>query len=143
MATDRNHVVVVAIDFGTTYSGYAFSFRKDFALNKASHLTEISAKNWLSGDLQSDKTPTTLLLDRNKKFVSFGYEAETEYGRMSEEEREQHYYFRRFKMMLYDKDGKLVSLSQRLFNNALVKMFAFKVEGHTKLLCYRPLVFLI
>lgn len=28
---------------------------------------------------------------------------------MTDEERKEHYYFRRFKMMLYDKDGKLVS----------------------------------
>ena len=83
MATDRNHVVVVAIDFGTTYSGYAFSFRKDFAENVAGHLTEVSTKNWFSGDLQSDKTPTTLLLDKDKNFVSFGYEAETDYGSMT------------------------------------------------------------
>lgn len=103
----RNHTVVVAIDFGTTYSGYAYSFRNDFLKDKSRLLTV--TENWNSGELLSDKTPTTLLLDKDKNFVDFGYEAETKYGTMSEEERKEHYYFRRFKMTLYDKDGTLVS----------------------------------
>lgn len=106
----REHIVVVAIDFDTTYSGYAFSFRSDFLKDKTDHLNKIYTDNWNSGNLLSEKTPTTLLLDKEKKFVSFGYDAENDYSRMSEEERKEHYYFRRFKMMLYDKDGKLVSL---------------------------------
>lgn len=105
----RNHIVVVGIDFGTTYSGYAYSFRSDFIKDKTDHLNKIYTNNWNCGDLMSEKTPTTLLLDKNKKFVSFGYDAENDYSRKTEEERKEHYYFRRFKMALYDKDGKLVS----------------------------------
>lgn len=78
-------------------------------LYKNDHLNKIVIDNWNSGDLLSEKTPTTLLLDKSKNLVSFGYEAENDYGRMTEEERNEHYYFRRFKMMLYDKDGKLVN----------------------------------
>lgn len=103
----RKPTVVVAIDFGTTYSGYAFSLSSEFLSNKNDHLNKIVIDNWNSGDLLSEKTPTTLLLDKSKNLVSFGYEAENDYGRMTEEERNEHYYFRRFKMMLYDKDGKL------------------------------------
>ncbi|XP_065925054.1 heat shock 70 kDa protein 12A [Magallana gigas] len=103
----RNHIVVVGIDFGTTYSGYAYSFRSDFIKDKTDHLNKIYTNNWNCGDLMSEKTPTTLLLDKNKKFVSFGYDAENDYSRKTEEERKEHYYFRRFKMALYDKDGKL------------------------------------
>lgn len=105
----RKPTVVVAIDFGTTYSGYAFSLSSEFLNNKNDHLNKIVIDNWNSGDLLSEKTPTTLLLDKDKNLVSFGYEAENDYGRMTEEERNEHYYFRRFKMMLYDKDGKLVN----------------------------------
>lgn len=108
----RKPTVVVAIDFGTTYSGYAFSLSSEFLSNKNDHLNKIVIDNWNSGDLLSEKTPTTLLLDKDKKLVSFGYEAENKYSTMSEEERDEHYYFRRFKMMLYDKDGTLVSLIQ-------------------------------
>lgn len=106
----RDHTVVVAIDFGTTYSGYAFSLRSDFLIAKDNCLNQITTDNWNSGNLLSEKTPTTLLLDKDKKLVSFGYEAENKYSAMSEEERDENYYFRRFKMMLYDKDGTLVSL---------------------------------
>lgn len=104
----RDHIVVVAIDFGTTYSGYAYSFLSDFIKYKTDHLNKIHINNWNCGDLMSEKTPTTLLLDKNKEFVSFGYAAENDYSSMTEEKRKEHYYFRRFKMMLYDKDGKLV-----------------------------------
>ncbi|XP_052703243.1 heat shock 70 kDa protein 12A-like isoform X2 [Crassostrea angulata] len=103
----RDHIVVVAIDFGTTYSGYAYSFRSDFIKYETDHLNKIHINNWNCGDLMSEKTPTTLLLDKNKEFVSFGYAAENDYSSMTEEKRKEHYYFRRFKMMLYDKDGKL------------------------------------
>lgn len=109
MTTKKDYVVVVAIDFGTTYSGYAYSFRDKFWEDKKNHLAHIKSNYWNSGELLSEKTPTTLLLNQNKEFVNFGYEAETKYGGMSEEERKDHYFFRRFKMMLYDKDGKLVS----------------------------------
>ena len=106
----RDHTVVVAIDFGTTYSGYAYSFRDDFLKVKTRQLPKITTENWNSEQHIYDKTPTTLLLDKDKNFVGFGYDAETEYGRMTEEERKEHYYFRRFKMTLYDKDGTLVCI---------------------------------
>uniref|UniRef100_K1R5T9 Heat shock 70 kDa protein 12A n=1 Tax=Magallana gigas TaxID=29159 RepID=K1R5T9_MAGGI len=108
----RDHIVVVAIDFGTTYSGYAYSFLSDFIKYKTDHLNKIHINNWNCGDLMSEKTPTTLLLDKNKEFVSFGYAAENDYSSMTEEKRKEHYYFRRFKMMLYDKDGKLAGISK-------------------------------
>ena len=33
----RDKVLVAAIDFGTTYSGYAFSFKHDYQAGKLSH----------------------------------------------------------------------------------------------------------
>jgi hypothetical protein len=49
------------------------------------------------------KTPTCLLLDNNKKFVSFGFEAENEYANLAMDgEQDKYYYFYRFKMKLHN-----------------------------------------
>ena len=54
--------------------------------------------------LVSWKTPTTLLLGPEEEFVAFGYDAEEEYNDLIEnDEHRQYHYFRRFKMMLYNK----------------------------------------
>lgn len=105
MASDRDiRLFVVAIDFGTTYSGYAFSSRSEYLTEK----TNIQSPIWNSGQLLSHKSPTILLLNKEKQFVNFGYDAENCYSAMTEENRKEHYYFHRFKMMLYTKDGKMV-----------------------------------
>ncbi|XP_048744917.1 heat shock 70 kDa protein 12B-like isoform X2 [Ostrea edulis] len=106
MSKEDNHLFVVAIDFGTTYSGYAFSARGDFSSDP---LENIETNIWQSGNLVSHKTPTTLLLkhsepDGRQEFVAFGYEAEDIYSHLAEGERDGYYYFRRFKMALYDED---------------------------------------
>ena len=93
-------LVVAAIDFGTTYSGYAFAFRHEFE----SDPPKINANtNWVAGgQLISLKTPTILLLNKNKTFQAFGYEAEDQYGQLAaDNEHKDYYYFRRFKMKLY------------------------------------------
>ena len=67
---DDNYVMLAAIDFGTTFSGYAFSFRtskSDIKMNK----------NWGENlGFQSYKTPTSVLLEENGSFKAFGFEAE-------------------------------------------------------------------
>ena len=95
-------LVVAAIDFGTTFSGYAFSFLHDY---KRDPLT-ISANSWNPGvgQLVSQKTSTCILFDGSKEFNSFGFEAEEKYSNLALENKHHNwYYFRRFKMMLYDK----------------------------------------
>ena len=69
MSSDK--LFVVAIDFGTTYSGYAFSniHRKD----------EIFTHNWIEGLSQAPKTPTSILFTPFERFAAFGYEAEERY----------------------------------------------------------------
>ncbi|XP_060551251.1 heat shock 70 kDa protein 12B-like [Ruditapes philippinarum] len=93
-------VLVAAIDFGTTYSGWAFSFKHDFDKDP----TKVSAKNWIGDKLVSAKAPTCVLIKPDGKTLdSFGYAAETKYAELAEEgAHEPWYYFRRFKMMLYD-----------------------------------------
>jgi hypothetical protein len=64
-----------AADFGTTYSGYGYSFRDEY---KKDHSKIYCNTDWKSGDgLVTTKTPTVILFDENGKFQSFGYEAET------------------------------------------------------------------
>ena len=90
----------VAIDFGTTYSGYAFSTRGDFQTDP----TKIYAnEDWTAGTKGfSKKTPTVLLLNPEKGFEAFGYEAEEQYNELAaENEHKDWYYFRRFKMKLH------------------------------------------
>ena len=70
MESTEHYVMVAAIDFGTTFSGYAFSFKTNpeaIAMNK----------NWgaVTG-FESYKTPTCVLTGPSGDFVAFGYEAE-------------------------------------------------------------------
>lgn len=108
MAKKPDRLLVAAIDFGTTYSGYAFSFRHEFENDPL----KVSASTWTAGSraLVSLKTPTTVLLDKHEVFHSFGYEAEDFYSQLAEEDKHKDwFYFRRFKMMLYGKEGTGVS----------------------------------
>ncbi|OWF45295.1 Heat shock 70 kDa protein 12A [Mizuhopecten yessoensis] len=72
---------------------------------------------WLAGgSLASVKTATTVLLDPDKKLRAFGFEAEDEYNQLVEDSEEdgigertyeKYYYFRQFKMSLYNCSGVL------------------------------------
>ncbi|OWF38508.1 Heat shock 70 kDa protein 12B [Mizuhopecten yessoensis] len=98
-AVDR-YLFVAAIDFGTTYSGYAFSSKDAFEEDPL----KISTNSWNSGSDLSYKAPTALLLTPKKEFKSFGYTAETDYTQMAEDgaDLSKHYYFHRFKMLLHN-----------------------------------------
>lgn len=90
------HFVVAAIDFGTTYSGYAFSFTRD---PDSIHMM----RKWEGGDpgVSNQKTPTTLLLRPNGEFHSFGFGARDVYHDLEEGETKKWYYFEKFKMSLH------------------------------------------
>lgn len=93
--------LVAAIDFGTAYSGHAFSSRGDFENDPL----RITAHKW-SQSLFAHKTPTSALFDKNKTLTAFGYEAEKIFKELSENgKHEEHYFFERFKMQLYNKSG--------------------------------------
>ncbi|KAK3600049.1 hypothetical protein CHS0354_012741 [Potamilus streckersoni] len=96
-------LLVAAIDFGTTYSGWAFSFKHEYD----SDPTKISGKYYYGGPLASMKAPTTVLIQPDgTTFDSFGYEAEDKYIELaSKGEHANWFYFRRFKMMLHEKIG--------------------------------------
>ena len=93
------HLLVAAFDFGTSYSGYAFSFR-----SKPLHIQ--TNKGWNAGSerLISLKTATCVLLKPDKQFHSFGYDAENEYAELALDDNHHEWYlFQKFKMMLHGK----------------------------------------
>ncbi|KAK3602826.1 hypothetical protein CHS0354_026378 [Potamilus streckersoni] len=113
MSNKKEKIVVAAIDFGTTYSGYAFSFKHDYETDP----TKVSANHvWNSGSLLSLKQPTCVLCKPDGQFDSFGYDAEDRYIALAEENNHgKWYFFRRFKMVLHEKqagiDGSLLTIA--------------------------------
>lgn len=105
MAT-ATRLLVGAIDFGTSFSGWAFSFHHDYEIDP----TIASLKQWHAGtgNLITEKTPTVLLVKPDgKTFQAFGYAAETQYRQLvDQEEHAQYYYFKDFKMALMKELGK-------------------------------------
>jgi len=96
-ACPQRHFVVVAVDFGTALSGYAFAFVRDPC--RAIHMM----RRWDGGDpgVVNQKTPTTLLLDPVGRFHSFGYTARDFYHDLDEDEARQWLFFDKFKMTLH------------------------------------------
>ncbi|XP_073673530.1 heat shock 70 kDa protein 12A-like [Garra rufa] len=91
-------ILYIAIDFGTSYSGYAFSFKSDF------NQEQIWIPSWGMGQGQKTfKTPTCILFDEEENFQKFGYEALRTYTlAMKKEQTMNHYLFEHFKMELYN-----------------------------------------
>ncbi|XP_061188217.1 heat shock 70 kDa protein 12A-like [Saccostrea echinata] len=96
--------ISAAIDFGTTYSGYAYCSKNDFK----QQFPPIKTSAWKSGTGTSDKfmkTPTTVLFDKDKTFHSFGFEAEKKYlNLVLRDKHESWYFFRNFKMRLHQRE---------------------------------------
>lgn len=114
-APRKDRLLVAAIDFGTTYSGYAFSFLAEY---EEDPLKIQLNQSWIAGTgaLISEKTASCILLDPDKKLVAFGYQAEEDYIQLVEDSEEddnddriyeKYYYFRRFKMLLHKCSGGL------------------------------------
>nr|XP_022327059.1 myosin-10-like isoform X6 [Crassostrea virginica] len=96
----RNRLFVASIDFGTTYSGYAFSSKDEWERDPMN----IHKNVWNSSNLMSAKTPTALMLGPKREFLAFGYDAETKYSE-SEGSFASYYYFHCFKLILQDNDN--------------------------------------
>ncbi|XP_052265980.1 heat shock 70 kDa protein 12B-like [Dreissena polymorpha] len=92
--------LVVAIDFGSNRSGYAWQFRTDFERDRLD--IHINTK-WPEGGLCCYKTLTALLLKPDQSVAEFGFRADKRFSTIKEEESdwENWYFFRGFKMMLY------------------------------------------
>ena len=89
----------MAIDFGTTYTGYAYAF--------CDTPERIYTNNW---DETHIKTPTVVLLDERQWFHSFGREAKTKYVQLIKQGlHHKWYYFEHFKMKLFVQTGVSVA----------------------------------
>ena len=104
MAKNRScsdKILVVALDFGTTFSGYAFSFRHEFEKDPL----KISSSNWMGGSRAavSLKTSSCVLFRPSGEFDTFGFDAEEKYNDLAMDDfHRDWFYFRRFKMLLYN-----------------------------------------
>ncbi|XP_053397351.1 heat shock 70 kDa protein 12A-like [Mercenaria mercenaria] len=100
------NLLVGAIDFGTTYSGWAFSFLHEYE----SDPTKAFIKQWNSGSgtLTTEKTPTVALINPDGKTLkAFGYDAENKYKNLTDTGGyENYFYFCRFKLALHKKLGE-------------------------------------
>ncbi|KAH3712393.1 hypothetical protein DPMN_072093 [Dreissena polymorpha] len=124
-------LIVAAIDFGTTYSGWAFSFKHEFE----SDPTKVSTKIWRESSLLSNKGPTCILINPDGQTLGkFGYEAETYYSELCTKGlQKDYYYFHRFKMMLWDKvmttDAQVEDASGKLLPALLVFSLSIRLAS--------------
>ena len=103
-----SYIAVAAIDFGTTYSGFAFAFnhkkgKGGIHMNKAWGPDQ-------GGGGATLKTPTSLLLRPDGQFDSFGYEADEKYANFACREERAYLYFKQFKMTLHKSEVRLKSV---------------------------------
>uniref|UniRef100_A0AAR2L3K2 Heat shock 70 kDa protein 12A n=1 Tax=Pygocentrus nattereri TaxID=42514 RepID=A0AAR2L3K2_PYGNA len=114
--TGHSFIVVVAIDFGTTSSGYAYAFTKE---PECIH----TMRRWEGGDpgVSNQKTPTTILLAPEKKFHSFGYAARDFYHDLDPTESKQWLYLEKFKMKLHTTANLSIDTDLHAANGKRVK----------------------
>ena len=90
--------IVVAIDFGTTYSGYAYSM-----VNSPEEIYQMANPQMGQYGAMNHKIPTILLLNEYGAFHSFGYEAREAYHDLEESDSKRWLYFEKFKMELHSR----------------------------------------
>ena len=93
---------VVAIDFGTTYSGYAYAFTDDPGTIHVMNQRQFRIRGNYS------QQPTVLLLTEDGEFHSFGCEAQEFYRDIDERDSMKWLYFEKFKMELHSREVKYI-----------------------------------
>ncbi|KAL4009154.1 hypothetical protein ACER0C_003006 [Sarotherodon galilaeus] len=89
---------IIGIDFGTAYSGYAFS------LTTSGAEPDFYMKKWgKEFGLDTPKTPSCILFNEHEEFLKFGYEATKAYSKLRGENAKKHYFLQNFKLALYNK----------------------------------------
>ncbi|WAR14121.1 HS12A-like protein [Mya arenaria] len=78
--TNIKEIVVAAIDFGTTFSGYAYSWREEYLQDPL----KIYANRWEGETLL--QAPTVVLFNSDETESYFGFEAENKYAELIEED---------------------------------------------------------
>ena len=97
--------VIIAIDFGTTYSGFGYVF-----LNASEDHVYVFQKWGRGQGMSYSKTPTALLLTEKGDFHKFGHAAVETYGKQatSKKDSKKLLYFDKFKLLLHsEKVGSL------------------------------------
>lgn len=111
MADKKDKILVAAIDFGTTHSGYAYSFKHDYKKDPLKISTKSADWTAVSSGLVSVKVPTCVLLSPRQEFMAFGYEAEDLYLELALDEKHYGYYFfKGFKMVPFKKGVSTICL---------------------------------
>ena len=91
-----NIELVVGIDFGTSYSAYAYSY--------AYEQDKIFKNSVWPSDSRATKEMTAILFDENKVYKQFGEEAVNRFNSLTDDQAKSWYYFDRFKMSLYHEE---------------------------------------
>ncbi|XP_071139912.1 heat shock 70 kDa protein 12A-like [Mytilus edulis] len=120
-----SRLVVAAIDLGTTFSGYAFSFRSDFESNPL----KISTNDWSAEGVHSSemKAPSILLLNPDQSFNCFGYRAQHTYSDLLDDDPDKaakYYFVKNFKMQLHNRE---ISLGMMILDVTGKELPAIKV----------------
>lgn len=98
MASQAKRDVIIAIDFGTTYSGFGYVFPN------ASEDHIYVFQKWGRGQgISYSKTPTALLLTEKGELHKFGHAAVETYGKqaVSHKDCNKLLYFEKFKLLLH------------------------------------------
>ncbi|XP_052812533.1 heat shock 70 kDa protein 12B-like [Mya arenaria] len=97
--SSKGKLISVAIDFGTTFSGFAYSTLDDFKQNPA----KVFTTTWNDGQgMITTKAPTAVLFKPDGTLFEFGYDAQIEYAALVERKAQADWlYFSRFKMLLF------------------------------------------
>ncbi|XP_053401232.1 heat shock 70 kDa protein 12B-like isoform X1 [Mercenaria mercenaria] len=132
MTSRQDILLVVAIDFGTTYSGFAIQFRHEFDPKDPTKIRAPQSWNGGKQNLMSYKTPTCLLLNEDQEIDCFGFEAEEKYADLClNKENGKYYYYKQFKMRLQEgqglKKGSLLEDETQKTMPAL-KVFALSIQ---------------
>ena len=96
--------VIIAIDFGTTYSGFGYVF-----LNASQDHIYVFQKWGRGQGMGYGKTPTALLLTEKGEFHKFGHAAVETYGKqaISKNDCKKLLYFDKFKLLLHSQKVSL------------------------------------
>ncbi|KAJ8298499.1 hypothetical protein KUTeg_025030 [Tegillarca granosa] len=106
---------VAALRFGSTKSGYAFSSHEEFLKGWP---LQINADLWNAGPLlRCIKMPTSLLLNPDESFNSFGYDAENNFTDLVEQgDHREYFYFEKFTKNLYVRQRTEISVIKQPLN---------------------------
>ncbi|XP_071001926.1 heat shock 70 kDa protein 12A-like [Oncorhynchus clarkii lewisi] len=114
---------LIAIDFGTAYSGYAFCVSSENSEPRP------RVPKWgQEHGFNSPKTPTCILFDEHEEFKKFGYDAKMAYTKMHGADAQKHYLFENFKMELY---GKTINKNLMIKAHNGKSMSALKIIAET------------